>query len=355
MLAIAGQCAANGRTPAEPMKQYGSVGYPLLLRDNLKTPRKRGLPARFKRIEFRAKRLGFCYPLADSRDIVVLSIVALLWTAGLAGRTWATLANDPVGGLVAATGSRADSRCDESMDVILKVLDGAKIGAKVAVKKDQFLIGRSSKCHLCAGSTAVSRKHCAILRDGTKVSVKDLGSRNGTLVNDKKIDGEFELSSGDEITVGPLRFLLTISLGIKNGKRPQVKSVAEAVDRTVESADYDIADDDISRWLLEPDQSPVEQPSKEATETQTISLDDTNAVHAKLASEDPNDQSNILTPEPTVAEKNTSESAKNEAASDSKTKDKKGPGKLPAVASGPSTKDSRDAAAAALRNWNRKG
>jgi len=281
---------------------------------------------------------------------VVLSIVALLWITGLASQTEATLANDPVGGLVAATGSWANSRCDKSMDVILKVLEGAKIGAKVAVKKDQFLIGRSSKCHLCAGSTAVSRKHCAIMRDGTKVSIKDLGSRNGTLVNDKKIDGEVELSSGDEVTVGPLRFLLTITPGIKNGKRPQVKSVAEAVDRTVESADYDIADDDISRWLLEPDQSLVKQPSKEATETQTISMDDTNAVHAKLAAKaESSDHSNILSPEPADPDKSAEE------ASDSKAKNKKGPGKLPPVATGPSTKDSRDAAAAALRNWNRRG
>jgi len=228
------------------------------------------------------------------------------------------------------------------MDVILKVLDGAKVGAKVAVKKDRFLIGRSSKCHLCAGSTAVSRKHCAISRDGTKVSIKDLGSRNGTLVNDEKIAGEFELSSGDEITVGPLRFLLTITPGINNEKRPQVKSVADAVERTVESGDLDIEDDDISRWLIDE----PKQPSQATTETQTLSMDETNAIHAKLAAEeDPSERSNILTSEPVSAD---------EEISDSKAKSKKEPGKLPPVATGPSTKDSRDAAAAALRNWNRQ-
>jgi len=231
------------------------------------------------------------------------------------------------------------------MDVILKVLDGAKVGAKIAVKKDQFLIGRSSKCHLCAGSTAVSRKHCAISRSGTKVLIKDMGSRNGTLVNDEKIAGEVELSSGDEITVGPLRFLLTISPGINNEKRPQVKSVADAVDRTVESGDLDIEDDDISRWLIEP-----ERPSQSATETQTLSMDETNAIHARLASEteDPSERSNILTPEAVRTDPSDAEEVSG------KTKGKKEPGKLPPVATGPSTKDSRDAAAAALRNWNRR-
>jgi len=227
------------------------------------------------------------------------------------------------------------------MDVILKVLEGAKVGAKIAVKKEKFLIGRSSKCHLCAGSTAVSRKHCAISRDGTKVLIKDMGSRNGTLVNGEKIPGQVELSSGDEITVGPLRFLLTITPGINNEKRPQVKSVADAVERTTESGDSDIADDDISRWLLEPT-----KPSETTTETQTISMDDTNAIHATLAAdENSSDQAEALADEPAIVE---------EPAHEEKASGKKEPGKLPPVATGPATKDSGDAAAAALRNWNRR-
>ena len=106
------------------------------------------------------------------------------------------------------------------MDVILKVLEGAKVGTKVAVKKEEFLIGRSPKCHLCAGSSSISRKHCALIRSDASVSVKDLGSRNGTLINGEKIEKgkAHELQSGDELTVGSLRFLVTISHGIKNTK-----------------------------------------------------------------------------------------------------------------------------------------
>ena len=109
------------------------------------------------------------------------------------------------------------------MEVMLKVLEGAKSGAQVAIKKNEFVIGRSQECHLCAGSSAVSRRHCAILRDDNRVSIKDLGSRNGTLVNGQKIEGEVELASGDEVVVGPLKFLVTISTGIANAKRAEVK------------------------------------------------------------------------------------------------------------------------------------
>ena len=124
-----------------------------------------------------------------------------------------------------------------------------------------------------------------------------------------------------------------------------MKSVADAVDRTAEKIDRHFEEDDISRWLLEPD-----KPIQAATETQTLSMDDTNAVQAKLAEEaESKDAQHTLTPDlvdkPAPAE---------EKASKGKDKKKQPPGKLPPRATEPPTKDSRDAAAAALRNWNRR-
>ncbi len=229
------------------------------------------------------------------------------------------------------------------MDVILKVLEGAKAGAKVAVKKEEFLIGRSQKCHLCVGSTAISRKHCVIYRHSASVTIKDLGSRNGTLVNDKRITEEIELSSGDEIVVGPLRFQLTISTGINNLKRPKVKSVAEAVERTVSAGDSNVQEDDITKWLLD-----AEISSKAATETQTIRMDDTNAVNlqselAKSAAA----EENKLTSDSKVGIEGQEEPTTGK-------KKKKVPGKLPRIKKEPTSKDSCEAASAALRNWNRR-
>ncbi len=298
-------------------------------------------------IEFRVESRLSCYPSLDSRDIVDLAsktpqpvpcpcirrrnLEAIGSQTTLWGGVLPRMAPEPV--LVVT-----------NMDVILKVLEGAKVGAKIAVKKDQFLIGRSSKCHLCAGSTAVSRKHCVISRSGTKISIKDLGSRNGTLVNGEKIAGEVELSSGDEVTVGPLRFLLTITQGINNEKRTKVESVAEAVDRTVASNGSDItADDDISRWLLEP-----AKPSQSATETRTLSMDETHAIQAKLQAE------KIANDEANVESENPPDKAESVEEDSSHKKKKQEPGKLPYRPNEPATKDSRDAASAALRNWNRR-
>ena len=237
-----------------------------------------------------------------------------------------------------------------SMDVILKVIEGAKEGTKVAIKKDRFLIGRSPKCHLCAGSTAISRKHCAILRSEAKVSLQDLGSRNGTLVNGKKITDEVELASGDEIAVGPLKFLVTITHGISNAKKPQVKTVADAVERTVEKSDSGVQDDDITSWLLESNPA-----SKSVAETQTIEMDDTSAGRMeKLAQDlaDDDTSAGVVAQESDAGE--LAEEEESTLERDEKDNKKKGPGKLPPISTEPDTKDSGEAAAEALRSWNRR-
>src|SRR5919106_6663405 len=92
------------------------------------------------------------------------------------------------------------------MELKLVVLAGAKQGLEVPLKKDKFLIGRAKECALRAGSEAISRRHCAIIRRETGWTVRDLGSRNGTHVNDEKITTEVPLKEGDELRVGPLKF-----------------------------------------------------------------------------------------------------------------------------------------------------
>lgn len=226
------------------------------------------------------------------------------------------------------------------MDVTLKVLEGAKVGAKISIKKPEFTIGRSQSCSLCAGSSAVSRQHCMISRDESKVTVRDMGSRNGTLVNGAKIEGTVELASGDEITVGPLKFLLTISTSLNSVKKPEVKSVAEAVVRTASTPTGSIGDEDISKWLL--------GPSSALNETQTIRIDDTNAIqqmHAAAAAEAASAEAKAAEEAAAAAEKPTDHSGKPA---------KPEPGKLPKIADKAGTKDSREAAVEALRAWSRR-
>ena len=244
------------------------------------------------------------------------------------------------------------------MNVYLKVLEGAKSGGTIAIKKDKFLIGRSRKCNLCASTNSISREHCLIIRRDASVTIQDLGSRNGTLVNGNRIVQEVEIHSGDELVVGPLRFMLTICHGISDLKRPKAKSVAEVADRTAHSHREHVREDDISSWLLGP------EPIQAMTETQTIRLDDTNATEMQQAMAQtvgqPTDAESALE-EIEEAEKQNFETADTDESDEvaqgpdsTETKKQKGPGKLPKHSPKPATKDSREAAAAALRSWGRR-
>ena len=54
--------------------------------------------------------------------------------------------------------------------------------------------------------STVSRHHAEIVRNGSNVSVKDIGSTNGTFVNGIQIQGEVELKPGDIIQFGAVKF-----------------------------------------------------------------------------------------------------------------------------------------------------
>ena len=94
------------------------------------------------------------------------------------------------------------------MEIKLKVLQGSSSGKELLVTGPEFVIGRSDDCNLRPHSDAVSRRHCSIsIRDGLAIA-RDLGSRNGTYVNDQQIEGAVEIKTGDQLRVGPLKFLV---------------------------------------------------------------------------------------------------------------------------------------------------
>src|SRR5688572_596536 len=117
------------------------------------------------------------------------------------------------------------------MELKLVVLAGAKQGLEIPLKKDKFLIGRAKECSLRAGSEAISRRHCAILRKSGRCTVRDLGSRNGTYVNDIRITEEVALSAGDELRIGPLKFRIAAVEERKSAPAPAASPVQQTKPR----------------------------------------------------------------------------------------------------------------------------
>lgn len=66
----------------------------------------------------------------------------------------------------------------------------------------EFLIGRSPDCQLSLDDPLVSRRHAILIVHSDGVWVEDLASRNGVLVNGKRITGQTRVVDGDQITVG---------------------------------------------------------------------------------------------------------------------------------------------------------
>jgi DNA-binding winged helix-turn-helix (wHTH) protein len=74
----------------------------------------------------------------------------------------------------------------------------------VLLAAGENIIGRGAGAAVSISEGRVSRAHARIVVSGRRAVLEDLGSRNGTLVGARRIDGPVELKHGDVITVGPV-------------------------------------------------------------------------------------------------------------------------------------------------------
>ena len=73
-------------------------------------------------------------------------------------------------------------------------------------------IGRATTNRIVLRDELCSRNHCELYRNGASWILRDLGSRNGTMVNNGPVVGERELESGDLIQIGPYELGFTFDL-----------------------------------------------------------------------------------------------------------------------------------------------
>ncbi len=67
-------------------------------------------------------------------------------------------------------------------------------------------IGRAVDNDIVIASKRVSREHAVVRREGRQVVLEDLGSANGTYLNDERVLAPAELQDGDKIAVGDVVF-----------------------------------------------------------------------------------------------------------------------------------------------------
>jgi sigma-B regulation protein RsbU (phosphoserine phosphatase) len=88
-------------------------------------------------------------------------------------------------------------------ELVVRDLEGKTI--TVSLNRDRIMLGRSTTCELCYPDDAgLSRQHMALVRTGNDWRVEDLGSKNGTLLNGRRLETPSPFRSGDRIAAGHL-------------------------------------------------------------------------------------------------------------------------------------------------------
>jgi hypothetical protein len=78
----------------------------------------------------------------------------------------------------------------------------------LALGDGQFVVGRSAGCQLSLDDPLVSRRHAMLVVAQDAVTVEDLDSRNGVIVNGTRITGRTVVQPGDKILIGSQELLL---------------------------------------------------------------------------------------------------------------------------------------------------
>ncbi len=84
---------------------------------------------------------------------------------------------------------------------ILRIMSGSNVGTVYELARDSLLMGRDLDVQIQVPDQGVSRRHAEIVRVGELFLLRDLGSRNGTFINEDRVT-ERVLRQGDKITVG---------------------------------------------------------------------------------------------------------------------------------------------------------
>ncbi len=107
-------------------------------------------------------------------------------------------------------------------EAALVVIYGMDLGKKYNLDKKTVIVGRSSKCDIQVDQESVSRNHVKLLNKDEDIALRDLGSTNGTYVNDKLMITETILCDGDLIKIGRTIFKFLSGDNIENAYHEEI-------------------------------------------------------------------------------------------------------------------------------------
>ncbi|MBN1945418.1 MAG: GGDEF domain-containing protein [Bradymonadales bacterium] len=106
-------------------------------------------------------------------------------------------------------------------EACLVVINGADLGKRHPLTRLSTVIGRSSKTDIQIDDESISRNHAMIVNRGDRYLLKDLGSTNGTYVNDRPTD-EIDLRDGDLVKIGRTIFKFLSGQNIESAYHEEI-------------------------------------------------------------------------------------------------------------------------------------
>jgi CheY-like chemotaxis protein len=106
---------------------------------------------------------------------------------------------------------------DRAFVTLERTKPAGMVPAVVRPTRFPCIMGRGSDCDVCLFDTALSRHHCRLLWRDDRLLVEDLGSRNGTVVNGKKVTEPRVLAEGDSLSIGASVFTVRLNAGLGVG------------------------------------------------------------------------------------------------------------------------------------------
>jgi serine phosphatase RsbU (regulator of sigma subunit) len=91
---------------------------------------------------------------------------------------------------------------------------GSRVGEQVPLPAGRLVIGRHPDCEIVLDVASVSRQHAALTVADEGVTIEDLHSRNGTIVNDVRITGPRRLDDGDVVSICGQRLMFDADAAI---------------------------------------------------------------------------------------------------------------------------------------------
>lgn len=132
----------------------------------------------------------------------------------------------------------------------LRVMNGPDEGKRfdIGVDVSEAVIGRGNDCDFQINDANISRRHAIVRRDWNEITVEDAGSKNGVVLNDRKIAKPTALRDADEILLGAVRLTFIDPSAKFIGKLDDIPAFADAEtgveDDAIEDANDENVDDD---------------------------------------------------------------------------------------------------------------